>query len=121
MVVMPDRWRAAREASDDEGEPTLELIVVVAVEQVVLAVILVVQHRIGLCQSRFEHFTLGAALATCSIRVAAPAEIGLGEIGFDVPDPLVDQGLQSGPVGAGLRAEDPIAGPPFGFLRRNTV
>ena len=106
---------------DHESEPAFELVIVVAVEDVVLAVVLVVQHRIGGGQPRFEHCPLGAALAACPIRVAAPAEIGLREIGFVVPDPLVDHRLQSGPVGAGLRAEDPIAGPPVGLLRRNAV
>ena len=118
---MPHCRRVPREASDDEGEPPLELVVVVAVEQVVLTVVLVVQHRIGGGQSRLEHRSLCPARATRPIRIPAPAEIRLGEIDFIVPDPLVDHGLQSGPVRAGLRPEDPIPSAPVGFLRRNAL
>ena len=102
MVVVPDRRRAARKPPHDQRQPALELVIVVAVEQIVLAIVLVVQHRIRGREPLFEHHPLGAALGPGAIGVAAPAEPGIGKIGLVLPDPLVDQGLQSRPVGAGL-------------------
>ena len=55
VVIVPDRRRAARELPDGEREPALELVIIVAVEEVVLAVVLVVQHGVGAGEPRFEH------------------------------------------------------------------
>ena len=93
---------------DRDRQPALELVVIVAVEQIVLAVVLVVQHGIGLGEPRFEKPALRSALAAGAIRPAAPAEIGVGKIGIVAPDALVDHGLQSGAVGPRLRPEHPI-------------
>src|SRR5437763_7244440 len=93
-----------------EREPALELVIVVAVEQVVLAIVLVVQDSVGRGEARLEQAALGPSLAAGAIGPLAPAKIGLGEIAVLPPDPLVDQGLQTGAIGPGLRPENPIAG-----------
>ena len=119
MVVVIDRAARVPTGADGDRQAALELVVIVAVEQVVLAVVLVVQHGVGGGEPRFEQAALGRALAAGAIGLAAPAEIGVGEIGLVLPDALVDQGLQSGAVGAGLRPEDAVAGAPRGLVRRD--
>src|SRR5262249_35764794 len=121
VVVVPDRGRAARQPPDDQSEPALKLIIIVAVEKIVLAVVLVVEHRLGGSEPRLDHSALGAALGRCTIGVAAPAEPSIGEIGFALPDALVDHHLQPRSIGAGFRAENPVSRAPFGILRRNTL
>ena len=46
MVVVEDLGLAARQMPHGGGQAALELVVVVAVEQVVLAIVLVVQHQL---------------------------------------------------------------------------
>src|SRR5262249_51027681 len=108
MVVVIDRRAAAAQRRCRDRQPTLELIVVVAVEQIVLAVILVVQPAVDRRQPALEQAVLGAPRGTVAIGIAAPGDIGAGEIGGVVPATLIDQRLQSGAVGARLRAEDTI-------------
>ena len=47
MVVVIDRDRAPRQMPDRDRQPALELVIIVAVEQIVLAVVLVVQYGVG--------------------------------------------------------------------------
>ena len=121
MVVVIDRRGPPRQLPDDQRQPALELVVVVAVEQIVLAVVLVVHDRVGGGEPGFEHRPLGPALGAGAIGIPAPAETGIGEIALVLPDALVDQGLQSGAVGAGLRAEDAVAGAARGLFRRHAL
>ena len=71
-------------------------------EEVMLAVVLIVQHGIGLGEPCLEHRPLGVSLGAGAIGIAAPAEINFGEVGLAVPDPLVDHRLEPGSIGAGL-------------------
>src|SRR5437899_3040147 len=103
MVVVVDRWRAARQMPHGKREPALELVVIVAVEQIVLAIILVVQHGFGYRDARLKQLALGAAFTAGGIGPLAPAEISVGEIRLVLPYPLVNQGLQPGAVGTRLR------------------
>src|SRR3954451_17632722 len=118
MVVVVDRDRAARQVAYRDRQPTLELGIVVAVEQVVFPVVLVVQYGVGLGEPRFEQAALRPALATGAVGPPAPAEIGVGQIGIVPPDPLVDHCLQTGTVGPRLRPEYPVAGAAGGLLGR---
>ena len=95
------------------GEPALELVVVVAVEQVVLAIVLVVQHQLDAAQPP-RQLALAPARPSmpAAIGVAAPGEPGPGEVAVVLPAALVDQRLQPGAVGAGLAAEDARRRPP---------
>src|SRR5436190_23805824 len=102
-----------------EREPALELVIVVAVQEIVLAVVLVVQYGVGRGEARLEQAAFRPSLAAGAIGPLAPAKIGLGEIAFLVPDPLVDQGLQTGAIGPGLRPEDPVAGAQRRRIARN--
>src|SRR5207244_7224404 len=79
---------------------------------IVLAIVLVVQDRVGRGEPGLEQAALGMPLTAGTISPLAPAEIGVGEIVLVLPDPLVDQRLQTGAVGSGLGTEDAVAGPP---------
>ena len=53
-VVVIDRWLAAGQFPHRRGHAAFELVIVVAVEQIVLAVILVVQNRLDLLKAIAE-------------------------------------------------------------------
>ena len=59
MVVVVDRRGAPGQVPDRDRQAALELVVIVAVEQVVLAVVLVVQYRVGGGEAGFEQAALG--------------------------------------------------------------
>src|SRR6185312_12698640 len=92
------------------GEPAFELVVIVAVEQIVLVIVLIVDHRLDAPDAAGEilmrRASFGdAAVAVADIGVGAPGEIGAREIVGVAPAALVDERLQASAVGAGLRAE----------------
>src|SRR5215211_3906902 len=99
MVVVIDRDRAPRQVTDGDCQPALELVIIVAVKQIVLTIVLVVQYGVSSGEPRFEKAALRPALAASAIRPAAPAEKGVCEIGIVLPDALVDHCLQTGAVG----------------------
>ena len=96
--------------------PAFELVVVVTVEQVVLAIVLVVQHRLDRPEPGLGEPALGAALAAGGVSVLAPFEQGIRQLGLVIPGALIDQRLQPGAVSARLRTEDAIAGAVRGVL-----
>ncbi len=75
-----------------------------------LAVVLVVQHELDPGEPALEQAVLGRALAAAAVGIAAPGEEGAGEVALVLPAALVDQRLQARAVGAGLGAEDAVAG-----------
>ena len=77
--------------------PPFELVVVVAVEDVVLAVVLVLQDQLDRGQALLEQAVLGHALGRAAVGIAAPGDIGAREIGIALPAALVDQRLQPAP------------------------
>ena len=88
----------------------MELEVVVGVEDVVLAVVLVLGGDLHPCQHRLELGARVDAVVVGRVGVAAPVDVGLGEVGVGLPVPLVDQRQDAGAVAARLRAEDAVAG-----------
>ncbi len=70
---------------DRRGEAALELVVVVAVEQIVLAVVLVVHDGLDLGEPVFEQPVLGSALRPRAVGIAAPGHVGAREIGRRSP------------------------------------
>src|SRR3954465_9081580 len=89
VIVVVDRRRASREVPHRQRQPALELVVIIAVEQIVLAIVLVVQHRLGLGEPRFEQVTLRPALAAGAVGPLAPAELQIGKVALVIPDALV--------------------------------
>ena len=112
MVVVEDLGLATREVSHGRGEAALELVVVVAVEQVVLAIVLVVQHQLDACQPTRQLAFGGNSLDPAAVGMAAPGEPGPGEVAIVPPAALVDQRLQPSTIGARAAAEDPPCRPP---------
>src|SRR3546814_7545198 len=100
-------------------QAALELVVVVGVEQIVLAVVLVVHHRLDLLQAVLEEPLRRLTAGTRAVGIAAPGEVGLGEVRRLLPATLVDQRLLAGPVGARPGAEDAEAGAPPGLVLRS--
>src|SRR3546814_14295179 len=87
------------------------MVVVVGVEQIVLAVVLVVDDGLDLLQAVLEQPLRGLPAGAGAVGVAAPGEVGLGEVRGLLPASLVAERLQAGAVGPGLGAEhaDPVA------------
>ena len=122
VVVVVERGRAAGVDRHRRRQAALELVVVVAVEQIVLAVVLVLHHRLDRAEPLLEEPVLGRAAFAGAVGPAAPGDVGLGEIARVLPAALVDQRLQTRAVSAGLRAEDPVGGEaPRAGLRRTLL
>ncbi len=102
MVVVIDLGPDTRDMFDRRRHAALELVVVVAIEQVVFAIVLVLHHGLDRAQAFLEQPAFRLALLTCSIGIATPDEITLGEIGAVGPAFFVDQCLQARAIGAGL-------------------
>src|SRR6056297_1951422 len=107
MVVVIDRPILPLQRADGGRGPALELVVIVAVQQVMLAVVLILHDRLSLPQPRLEPLAVGPALFSGAVSVAAPGQISLRQIGLVGPEPLVDHRLQPRAIGAGLGALDP--------------
>src|SRR3546814_11249150 len=75
------------------------MVVVVGVEQIVLAVVLVVDDGLDLLQAVLEQPLRGLPAGAGAVGVAAPGEVGLGEVRGLLPAALVDERLQAGAVG----------------------
>ena len=107
---MIERWRPACVNRHRCRKPALELVVVVAVQEVVLAVVLILYHRLDRAEAAFEERVLRGTPFARAVGPAAPGNVSLGEVAGVRPAALVDQCLQAGTVGAGLRAEDAVRG-----------
>ena len=106
-----------REHPHRRRHATLELVVVVGIEDVVLAVILVLHHALDGGKAGLEHAMRRLALQSRAISVASPGHIGPRQIGVALPAALVDQSLQTGTVSSRLRAEYAAAGQRTRLLR----
>ena len=95
---------------DRRCQPALELIVIIAVQEVMLAVVLIVDDAIGSDERRLKGRAcwlalLAAAIAVAGVRKAAPRQIAFRQIIQAGPGTAVDQCLQAGTIGAGFRPE----------------
>ena len=77
------------------------------------AVVLGLGNKIDIREAASKRVARDLALHATAIGIAAPVEIDAGDIGPLVPAALVDQRLQSRAIGAGFRAEHPVAGLPL--------
>ncbi len=102
MVVVIDRGHVAARLLHGGGQTAFELVVVVGIEQVVLAVVLVVQHGLDRAEPRLEQRRRGNAAGARAIGIAAPGDIGARQVGGAGPAALVDQRLQPRAIGAGF-------------------
>src|SRR5690606_7549906 len=119
VVAEQDRRLNATQMAHCRCHAALELVVVVGIKQVVLAVVLVLHHRLQLAETLGEALALRLAVYLLAVGIAAPVEVGAGQVSIALPVARVDQALQAGAVGAGLGAEDTEAGlPPRGLDRK---
>src|SRR5687768_4068013 len=106
MVIVIDLWSRSRHFLDGSTHAALELIIVVGIEQVVLAVVLIMHYRLDALEAFGESaLVIGTGIAR-AIGISPPGDIGAGKIGTFRPQSLIDQCLEAGTIGAGLRAED---------------
>ena len=110
MVTEQQRRLRAGQMTHSCRHATLKLVVVVGVEQVVFAVVLVVHHQVDTRQAAREGVACVAAVVVLAVGVAAPVEVGGGEVGVLIPVATIDQSLQSGAVGPGAGAENAVPG-----------
>ena len=106
MVIVIDRNIAARQMRHRRRQPAGELVVIIAVEDVVFAIVLIVQHSIRGGETCLQRAARLDALGILAVSMTGPDKECLGEIGPVLPQLLVDQRLQAGAIGARLRAED---------------
>ena len=116
VVAEPELGRRAAHRFHGCAQASLELVVIVGIEQIVLAIVLVVQHHLHGLQPllqtmairlHLQSATLAIGSAEALIAPAAPVEIGPSQVSAVVPVAAVDQALQSSAVGTRCRAIDP--------------
>src|SRR5450830_13185 len=103
----------AGQRANGRNHAAVILQVIVAVEDVVFAVVLVMQGHLHARQTSAEGVALVAALLVAQlarIGVAAPVDVSLGKIGIGLPVLFLNQGQDAGTVAARLGAEDAIGG-----------
>ena len=106
----------AGEAADGGNHAAVKLQVVVAVKNVVLAVVLVVQ---GHFHARQALPKLGTGVGTtrgAGVGVPAPVHVGLGKIGVAVPVLFVDKRQNTCAVATRRGPKNAVAGALLGFL-----
>src|SRR5690606_33857873 len=109
MVVVIGEGTVTGERLGGGNEPALELIVIVGIEQIVLAIVLVVDDGVDVAEARREAAALGRAGGMRAIGILAPVEESLAQIGLARPAAGIDEGLEARAIGAGLGAEDAVA------------
>ncbi len=87
----------------------MKLKIIVAVKDVVFAVVLVVQGHLHSLQALAKNRAGIHPLLVPGIRIAAPVDVGLGQVGIVLPVALVDQGQQAGAVTSRLGAKNAVA------------
>ena len=93
VVIDPD-WRTFQ-GFDGSREAAFELIIVVAVENVVLAIVLILENGVEAAQARLEGPALGTALQPRAIGILPPLNIAFRELVLALPNALIDQRLKS--------------------------
>ena len=85
MVIVIDFDAFALQRLDRGGKPTLELVIIIAIEKVMLAIILIVNDRFDGAQTPFQGLAFGAAFQTGAIGIVSPLQIGFGKICIVLP------------------------------------
>ena len=85
--------RTAAQGLHGRSEAAHELVIIVGIQNVVLAVVLGLRHQIGIPEALGEITPRALAFRAAAIGIAAPIEIDVGEVGAVAPAALVHQGL----------------------------
>ena len=109
MVGKPQGRCLALQPFRRRTQASLELVVVVGVEQVVLPVVLVMQHHLHGPQPVLQAGAVSHGKAAALVAPATPGQEGLGQVAAFFPDAAVDQALEASAVGPRRRSEHPAA------------
>ena len=101
--------RRSRQRANGGDHAAVELQVVVRIEDVVLAVVLVLGGDLDAREHGLEARPGVDAVLVARVGVAAPVHVRRREVGRRLPVAFVDQRQDAGAVGARRRAEDPVA------------
>ena len=119
VVAKPEGRGLALQAFCCRTQASLELVVVVGIEQVVFPVVLVVQHHLHLPQPGFKPLAIGPSLnpsdltrstlagPLVAVTPTAPVQKGFGQVAAALPLAAVDQPLEASAVGPRCRSIDP--------------
>src|SRR5260221_12627433 len=102
---MRDARRHSAQALYRGGEAAHELIIIVGIENIVLAIVLALRDEIDDGKPLGEIIARDLALDTAAIGIATPIEIDTGEIAAIVPAAFIDQPAKAGAIGPRLRSE----------------
>ena len=113
MVIVVEGGQMTAGSLHRRSQATLELVIVVAVEQIMLAIILIMNNGLNPSQQPVELFGLesgrgGAAIGIGGIGGAAPGTVGRGEVAATLPLARIDERLQPRAIASRLRAKNPI-------------
>src|SRR5208337_4394154 len=104
---------AARQGADGGDHATVELQVIVAVEDVMLAVVLVVQRDLHTDEPPSKQVAGVDALLVDRVRIAAPVNVCFRQVGGAIPVLLVDQRQDPRTVALRLGTEDAVRSLPL--------
>ena len=90
MIPKPEAWIAAPHTPYRRRQTPLELVIVVGIQQVVLAVVLVMQHHLHLLQPLLETRAIIYGFANAVVAPPAPVEEGLSQIIGIFPGAAID-------------------------------
>ena len=99
---MIDGSGLALQAGNGCCRASFKLVIVIAIEQVMLAVVLVLNNGFHLSEAGLKPFAIFIAGTAMAIGIASPFQIGGAKICLSVPDALIDQCLQASPIGSRL-------------------
>src|SRR5436305_8597927 len=116
MIIMIDTRPSTRSFFDGGGHAAIDLIVVWRIEDIVVAIVLVVHDGLDALEALAEGALVIDAAVARAIGIGAPGHIGASEVGAVVPDSLIDQCLEPRAIGTRFRAEDAIAGDVAGLI-----
>ncbi len=116
-IDVSDARRHPAQGLDRRRQAAHELVIVVGIQDVVLAIVLRLRHQVGGGQPRTEIVACSRAVEAAAVGERAPREIDIGNVSPIAPAALVDQRLQAGTIGARLGAEHAIARLPLRCLR----
>ena len=105
MIAVIQARSRAFQCFDSSRQATLKLLVIIGVEDIMLAIVLRLEYRIDAGQSRCQEVARRRSLHPAAIGEAAPRKVGIGKIAPSIPYAFVDHRLQTGAIRAGSGAE----------------
>ena len=90
MIPKPQGWSFTFEGRSGRRQAPLELVVVIGIEQVVLAVVLVVQDQLHLAQAIFQTAAVFERFTHGSVVPLAPVQKSFGQVSASIPLAAID-------------------------------